>query len=255
MTAKEVQYALTYSTNSPFYFRSHYVVPNVKWGLDFRHELDLLSISKNYIGTEVEIKVSKADLKRDLLKEHGHYDPRIRQLYFAGPLELLEAFKEFVPEEAGIITVKYVPAETFEHRRTGRYVREGYYHCQVHRKAKISKNYRKPFTKEEVSRLMRLGNLRYWSLFSKQIKQGGNMPAYREKETWSKKVIVKMVPPDNCEGETREFPGTVYLFKDKETQKVLESGVKLEVENDEDFEWIKAAHGYKYSVILKDEEK
>ena len=86
MTAKEVQYALTYSQRSPFYYRSHYVVPNVYWGLDFYHELDLLSISKSgRVGTEIEIKVSKSDLKRDQEKRHGHRDSRISQLFFCWP--------------------------------------------------------------------------------------------------------------------------------------------------------------------------
>ena len=80
MTADEVQYALTCSKLSPFYIRSHIVVPNVSYGLGFNHELDLLSISTPaHIGTEIEIKVSVSDLKRDAKKKHPHKDHRIRQ--------------------------------------------------------------------------------------------------------------------------------------------------------------------------------
>jgi len=70
MTSKEVQYALTYGVGSPFDFRSHIVIPNIRDPtIGFTHELDLLSISiKTHIGTEIEIKASKADLKRDLEK-------------------------------------------------------------------------------------------------------------------------------------------------------------------------------------------
>jgi len=157
MTAAEVQYALTYSQTSPFYIRSHIVVPNVHWGLGFNHELDLLSISiPGFIGTEIEIKVSRGDIKRDLEKKHKHYDPRIRQLYFAGPYELSGDFYKYVPEEAGIIVVSNISS--------------GRYQCRIRRKSKVLKQWSKAFTDKEVFQLMRLGNMRYWSLFSKQFR-------------------------------------------------------------------------------------
>jgi hypothetical protein len=160
MTAQEIQHVLTYSQSSPFYIRSHIVVPNVYWGLGFSHELDLLSISiPAHIGTEIEIKVSKGDIKRDMEKKHNHYDERIRQLYFAGPIELQEAFFEYAPKEAGIITV-YHNEEDWSIRK---------YQCVIRRNAKSRKSFR-PFTSNEVFDLMRLGNMRYWSLFSKQFR-------------------------------------------------------------------------------------
>jgi hypothetical protein len=160
MTADEIQYALTYSSSSPFYIRSHIVVPNVHWGLGFNHELDLLSITiPAFIGTEIEIKVSKGDLKRDLLKKHKHEDPRIRQLYFAVPIELEEAVFEYVPKEAGIITISKNPDAVYMHRM---------YRCVIRRNAKPQK-YFTAFTDKELFRLMRLGNMRYWSLFHKKF--------------------------------------------------------------------------------------
>jgi len=163
MTADEVQYALTYSQNSPFYFRSHYVVPNVHYGLGFNHELDLLVISPvTFIGTEVEIKVSKGDLKRDLEKKHHHFDFRIRQLYFAGPRTLEGAFHEYAPKEAGIITV--IPQVVCGSTR---------YYCSIRRNAKVNKSFI-PFKPKEIEQLLRLGNMRYWSLFGKQFKRKNN---------------------------------------------------------------------------------
>jgi hypothetical protein len=156
MRAIEVQYALTYSQRSPFYIRSHLVFPNVFRGLGFNHELDLLSISPlSHFGTEIEIKVSKADVIRDLKKRHPHEDPRIRQFYFAGPVELQDAFFEYIPREAGIITVF-----------------SGYqgYYCAITKKPGINKNCR-PFTREEINRLLRLGNMRYWSLLSRNLRK------------------------------------------------------------------------------------
>ncbi|GHV78590.1 hypothetical protein AGMMS49944_03810 [Spirochaetia bacterium] len=156
MTADEVQYALTYSQSSPFYIRSHLVVPNVHWGLGFNHELDLLSISMDtHIGTEIEIKVTKADMKRDLEKPHHHDDSRIRQFYYAGPREIEAAFFEFAPPEAGIITIS--------HEYGCRW------NCRMRRNAKPRK-YFKSFTPDEIMRLLRLGNMRYWSQFHKQYR-------------------------------------------------------------------------------------
>jgi len=163
VTADEVQYALTYSQRSPFYFRQHYVVPNVHWGLGFNHELDLLSVSMHtLIGTEIEIKVSKGDLKRDLEKEHHHFDKRIRQLYFAGPRTLEGAFHEYVPADAGIITV--IPQVVCGRTK---------YYCSIRRNAKVNKNF-SPFKPDEVFQLLRLGNMRYWSQFGKQFKRKNN---------------------------------------------------------------------------------
>jgi len=160
MTANEICHALTYSDRSPFFIRSHYVVREVEWGLGFHHRLDLLSIAMDTkIGTEIEIKISKGDLKRDLEKEHGHYDSRIRQLYFAGPIELQEAFFEFAPAEAGIITVFYDSKRRWYP-----------YQCTIRRRPKPRKSYR-PFTDEEIFKLLRLGNMRYWSQFSKQFRR------------------------------------------------------------------------------------
>lgn len=159
MTADEVRHALTYSERSPFYIRSHYVVPEVSWGLGFTHRLDLLSIAMDTkIGTEIEIKVSKSDLKRDSQKKHGHYDSRIRQLYFAGPVELEEAFKEYAPLEAGIITVFFDEKSSW-HK----------WQCTIRRRPKRQKVYT-AFTDKEIFSLLRLGNMRYWSLFSKKFR-------------------------------------------------------------------------------------
>jgi hypothetical protein len=131
------------------------VVPNVYWGLGFSHELDLLSINKaSLIGTEIEIKVSKGDLKRDLEKRHQHYDQRIQLLYFAGPADLEDAFLEYVPKEAGIITVCKVGS---------------HYQCTIRRRPRRPKYNSYKFTEKEIRQLLHLGNMRYWKLFQKQF--------------------------------------------------------------------------------------
>jgi hypothetical protein len=78
---------------------------NVSWGM-FNHECDVLVLEKDNSFTEIEIKVSKADVKKDLTKGHGHNDKRIHKLYFAIPEELYRPdVIELIPERAGIMVV------------------------------------------------------------------------------------------------------------------------------------------------------
>lgn len=83
--------------------RANLIVPNVSWGMGL-HECDLLVCTKAGYLWEVEIKVSKADLKKDAEKRHGHRNPKIKHLYFAIP-NYLEDCIEHIPAHAGIITV------------------------------------------------------------------------------------------------------------------------------------------------------
>ena len=54
-----------------FGYRKNLIVPNVYWGLDM-HECDLLVLSQAGYATEIEIKISIADLRADAKKVHGH---------------------------------------------------------------------------------------------------------------------------------------------------------------------------------------
>ena len=45
-----------------FNYRANLIVPNISWGLGL-HECDLLVLTSSGYATEIEIKVSKADLK------------------------------------------------------------------------------------------------------------------------------------------------------------------------------------------------
>ena len=85
--------------------RQNLAVPNLSHGL-LKYEADLVFMTKSGYLTEVEIKVTKADVKRDLEKNHRHDDPRIKQLYFAIPDYLdTEEVRAMIPQRAGILTV------------------------------------------------------------------------------------------------------------------------------------------------------
>lgn len=121
------------------------IVPNISWGLGI-HECDLLIISKSGYATEVEIKISLADLIKDKKKWHNHDSPKIKYLYFAIP-DYLEKNIKHIPEHAGILTVN---------TSTTRFI------CSVLRKPEINNKYK--FSDREMYKAARLGAIRVWSL-------------------------------------------------------------------------------------------
>lgn len=154
-----------------FGIRNNYIVPNVSWGIqrntEWLHECDLLVLSQSRYATEVEIKVSMADLKKDQEKGHGHSSPFIKFLYFAVPLELYEkGVEEYVPERAGIIAVKSMMFDD--------------YIVKVMRKPKYNK-YCWQWTEKELFQLLRLGTMRIYNLkynllshYSRKVKNSAN---------------------------------------------------------------------------------
>ena len=129
-----------------FGVRQHLMVPNVSWGLGI-HECDMFVVTKKGYANEVEIKLNKYDLKRDLNKNHGHRSRLIRRLFFAIPESLLES-QNFIPIHAGIIVV-------FNHNSIN--------FCKLIRPAVINK-IAKPLTQEQLIHLGRLASMRIWSL-------------------------------------------------------------------------------------------
>ncbi len=90
--------------------RQNLIVPNVSWGLHNKeygslHECDVLILSGDSYATEVEIKISKADLLKDAEKKHKHKHNLIRRLYFAVPSELKEIALESIPDHAGLLVI------------------------------------------------------------------------------------------------------------------------------------------------------
>ena len=94
-------------------YRRHTIVPNISHGL-FNHECDLLVLDSKKRFTEIEIKVSLADLKRDFNKgkfaAKSWNDKYISRLIYAVPEKILEKAKDIIPSTYGIISVKeYYP--------------------------------------------------------------------------------------------------------------------------------------------------
>jgi hypothetical protein len=140
VTALDIEIAVA----NHFCYRRNLIVPNVSWGLGFRHELDLAIVSDNNYVTEVEIKTTKSDLKRDDKKKHGHYDNRIRRLYFAVPAAIADAAMEFAPMPAGVLVFAGTGVNCL-------------------RAAKI-KRAAVPLTAAERLHLLHLSSMRVWTL-------------------------------------------------------------------------------------------
>ena len=122
------------------------------WKEIVNHECDMLIVTKNQYLTEVEIKISLSDLKADFKKKHRHKDKNIKNFYYAFPAEMKEKAIELIPEEAGIlIAVK-------KHLHSG----QEYRAIECYRKPKINKE-AKPINDIILSKIYRLGYLRYWN--------------------------------------------------------------------------------------------
>lgn len=136
-------------------YRINLVVPNVSWGM-FSHECDLIRLTPAGYCSEIEIKVSLADLKKDKTKRHNHRDGngygknKIKYLYFAIP-EYLEKHIEHIPERAGILVVDEVQFHWGLELRT-----------KEIRAAKKQSNYK--FSEKERIRLLELMAMRIWRL-------------------------------------------------------------------------------------------
>jgi hypothetical protein len=143
--------------------RIHLIVPNISHGM-YLHECDLLVMNGRNYGVEVEIKISKADVKKDLKKPHQHNSNRIRRLFFAIPEKLyIDDVVAMIPERAGIFVIE--PAKKVLYSAGGKdnvsYTVPP--KCVQKRSAKINK-YARPFSDSERIEMGRLGMLRYWNI-------------------------------------------------------------------------------------------
>ena len=165
MTSADIELAII-QTWKP---RQNLMVPNVSWGFVPWGEIDILKVEKSMYLTEIEIKLTLADLKREWGKKRWapvYYDwfrKKIRRYYIAMPEDLYEQLcspegrfpwsRDGIPDwvGAGVLTVD------------GRFVRE-------RKKPRINKEAAK-LTCTELAALGRLGTLRYWALRTGQASQ------------------------------------------------------------------------------------
>lgn len=133
-----------------FDYVKNVIVSNVSFGFGLNYEADLMVLSKSGYLTEVELKVSKSDLKADLKKRHFHNCKKVKYLCFAFPEDLLETALQFLPEEVGLLCL--MKSTT----------RNEYTYIKCLRKPKARNNYK--LTTDEENKLMRLGTMRVWKV-------------------------------------------------------------------------------------------
>ena len=139
--------------------RTNIIVPNVSWGIAGLHECDLLVLSKSNYATEIEIKISKYDLKNESKKFHNHTHNHINKFYFAVPEELKEFALEYIPDRAGLFTIKKFIDSSLKER----------VHVNTIRLAKKNKSSHQ-WTDVERNKLTRLGTMRIYKLKEKLSK-------------------------------------------------------------------------------------
>lgn len=144
--------------------RQNCVVPNVSWGIAGLHECDLLSLSLSGYATEIEIKISKADLIKDKKKSHGHEHNHIKYLMFAVPEKLEEIAMEHIPERAGLYIVSqyHINYDLYPEARNTPYNRIKY-RVKIARGCTANKTAHKWSDKERLD-LFRLGTMRILGL-------------------------------------------------------------------------------------------
>ena len=156
ISTEEIEYCIA----NHFGVRTNLIIPNISWGFGV-HECDLIILSKAGYCTEIEIKISAADLKKDMLKNHNHKSNKIKYLYFAIP-SYLARYIEHIPLNAGIFII------TSKHR--------------VFCIAKPLQNKTcRAITEHEQYELARLGALRIWSLKRRCTEYKSNYRAMYER--------------------------------------------------------------------------
>ena len=91
LTIEQIQDALARHYN--FNVRQNIVVPNVSWGL-LSYEADFVSVSKSGYMTEVEIKRSWSDFRKDFTKKHLHNDIRSSYFFYCVPKSIREKVED-----------------------------------------------------------------------------------------------------------------------------------------------------------------
>ena len=128
--------------------------------MGLHYEADLVVVTRARCAYEVELKVSKADLKADAKKRHIHNGSIFKGLWFAMPENIYEP--ELVPDRAGVLLVydyKYFNYGTQQEEIAPNRVR-------VERKPK-TKNVK--LTEKQYIKLLELMAMRVWKLKEKQI--------------------------------------------------------------------------------------
>ena len=148
-----------------FGYRQNVIIPNVSWGMGLSYEADMIIISASRFCTEIELKVSKSDLKADAKKWkwklHNTGKGIIRRRFFGIPRTLLDAV-EFIPIECGVISFTEA-GSVFTVRAA-------------------SLRPARPLTEKEYLHALHLASMRTWTLKKHLLNQRQSPTSQRESE-------------------------------------------------------------------------
>ena len=149
MRANDVELAVS----RDFDIRQNIIVPNVYWGIrGLDYEADLVVLRPSGYAIEIEIKVTAADIRADLKKQHAHGSKLFKELWFAAPAEL--SGHRDIPARAGIISIEPCKSSSWQPN--------GY----VARRIRVAQTNKSAVKWSEQRRLelCRLATMRVWSL-------------------------------------------------------------------------------------------
>jgi len=148
--------------------RQNSVIPNVAWAF-FSHEVDLLSLTLNGYATEIEIKISRADLRKDREKKHNHESDLLKYLFFAVPDYLVEFALLNIPERAGLLSVRRIKNTGYYQASLNVFYEVPPIRVNVIREAEKNKTARK-WSDAQIYKLLRVGVMRILGLKRKILK-------------------------------------------------------------------------------------
>lgn len=144
--------------------RSDIMVPNVSWGL-LPYEADFVVISKSGYMTEIEIKRSWEDFKADFKKDHKHDDERVYKFAYCVPKSIRDKAISYIRTQNPDVPDYMLPAVIYYSEDMGIGLTElnsfDNYNSPKRRKLFI----------EEILKVSRLGQLRYWARVENDYKE------------------------------------------------------------------------------------
>ena len=146
--------------------RSDIMIPNLSYGL-LPYEADFVAITKSGYMAEVEIKRSWPDFKNDFKKGHNHDAVQVYYFYYCVPESIKDKVLDFLTEKYADKIMKRPAVLVFDEKgriKIARYS-DGHHGWPYGRHPEK----RKLFL-EEILKVARLGQLRYWSLLEKSNK-------------------------------------------------------------------------------------
>lgn len=144
--------------------RNDLIITNLSFGL-LNHEADFVSINKSGYLTEVEIKRSFQDFKKDFTKDVFHKDERVYKFIYFIPASIKDKVMEFLKTDVALEKLHSTFGEHY-FPCVMTYTDEGVMEI-VKESGSMYTGYGRKLFLEEIVKTTRLLSLRYWSLHKK----------------------------------------------------------------------------------------